>query len=47
MVKFLSEEWITYGRQFMLEKIDPAKDLKISQHHCYVLSRMSPPMVQQ
>ena len=28
MVKFLSEEWITYGRQFMLEKIDPTKDLK-------------------
>jgi putative sterol carrier protein len=28
MVKFLSEEWITYGKQFMLEKIDPAKELK-------------------
>ncbi len=28
MVKFLSEEWITYGKQFMLEKIDPTKDLK-------------------
>jgi putative sterol carrier protein len=28
MVKFLSEEWITCGKQFMLEKIDPAKDLK-------------------
>jgi putative sterol carrier protein len=28
MVKFLSEEWITFGKQFMLEKIDPAKDLK-------------------
>ncbi|VVB60753.1 Uncharacterised protein [uncultured archaeon] len=28
MVKFLSEEWISYGKQFMLEKIDPAKDLK-------------------
>jgi len=28
MVKFLSEEWITYGKQFMLEKIDPVKDLK-------------------
>lgn len=28
MVKFLSEEWITYGKQFMLEKIDPATDLK-------------------
>jgi putative sterol carrier protein len=28
MVKFLSEEWITYGKQFMLEKIDPEKDLK-------------------
>jgi putative sterol carrier protein len=28
MVKFLSEEWITYGKQFMHEKIDPAKDLK-------------------
>jgi putative sterol carrier protein len=28
MVKFLSEEWISYGKQFMLEKIDPTKDLK-------------------
>ena len=28
MVKFLSEEWITCGKQFMFEKIDPAKDLK-------------------
>jgi putative sterol carrier protein len=28
MVKFLSEEWITYGKKFMLEKLDPAKDLK-------------------
>ncbi|MBN1860863.1 MAG: SCP2 sterol-binding domain-containing protein [Candidatus Thermoplasmatota archaeon] len=28
MVKFLSEEWITFGKQFMLEKIDPVKDLK-------------------
>ena len=28
MVKFLSEEWITYGKQFMLEKIDSEKDLK-------------------
>ena len=28
MVKFLSEEWISYGKQFMLEKIDPVKDLK-------------------
>jgi len=28
MVKFLSEEWITYGKQFMLEKLDPSKDLK-------------------
>ena len=28
MVKFLSEEWITYGKQFMIEKIDPVKDLK-------------------
>jgi len=28
VVKFLSEEWITYGKNFMLEKIDPEKDLK-------------------
>jgi len=28
MVKFLSEEWITYGKQFMLEKIDSEKDMK-------------------
>ena len=28
MVKFLSEEWITYGKNFMLEKLDPEKDLK-------------------
>jgi putative sterol carrier protein len=28
MVKFLSEEWITYGKNFILEKLDPEKDLK-------------------
>jgi putative sterol carrier protein len=28
LVKFLSEEWITYGKNFMLEKLDPEKDLK-------------------
>ena len=28
MVKFLSEEWITFGKNFMLEKIDSEKDLK-------------------
>jgi putative sterol carrier protein len=28
LVKFLSEEWITYGKKFMLEKLDPEKDLK-------------------
>jgi putative sterol carrier protein len=28
MVKFLSEEWITYGKNFLLEKLDPEKDLK-------------------
>jgi putative sterol carrier protein len=28
MVKFLSEEWITYGKNYLLEKIDPEKDLK-------------------
>jgi putative sterol carrier protein len=27
MVKFLSEEWITYGKN-MLEKLDPEKDMK-------------------
>ena len=27
MVKFLSDEWITIGNQYML-KLDPAKDLK-------------------
>jgi putative sterol carrier protein len=27
-VKFLSEEWITYGKNFILEKLDPEKDLK-------------------
>ena len=28
MVKFLSEEWITYGKNFIHEKLDPEKDLK-------------------
>ncbi|VVB59614.1 Uncharacterised protein [uncultured archaeon] len=28
MVKFLSEEWIAYGKIFLLEKLDPVKDLK-------------------
>jgi putative sterol carrier protein len=28
MVKFLSEEWIEYGKNYMLEKLDPEKDLR-------------------
>jgi len=28
MVKFLSEEWIEYGKKYMVEKLDPEKDLK-------------------
>ncbi|KYK24136.1 hypothetical protein AYK21_01830 [Thermoplasmatales archaeon SG8-52-2] len=28
MVKFLSEEWIDIGKKYMLEKLDPVKDLK-------------------
>ena len=28
MVKFLSEEWIKTGKNYMLEKLDPVKDLK-------------------
>ena len=28
MVKFLSEEWIAFGKKYMLEKLDPVKDLK-------------------
>ena len=28
MVKFLSEEWIQIGKKYMLEKLDPEKDLK-------------------
>jgi len=28
MVKFLSEKWIEIGKNFMLEKLDPVKDLK-------------------
>ena len=28
MVKFLSEDWIEYGKKYMLEKLDPEKDLK-------------------
>ncbi len=28
MVKFLSEEWIEKGRNYMLEKLDPEKDMK-------------------
>jgi putative sterol carrier protein len=28
MVKFLSEEWINHGKNYMLEKLDPEKDMK-------------------
>jgi putative sterol carrier protein len=28
MVKFLSEEWIEIGKTYMIEKLDPEKDLK-------------------
>jgi putative sterol carrier protein len=28
LVKFLSEEWITYGKNYLVEKLDPEKDLK-------------------
>ena len=28
MVKFLSEEWIDIGKKYILEKLDPVKDLK-------------------
>ncbi len=28
MVKFLSEEWIEIGKKYMVEKLDPEKDLK-------------------
>ena len=28
MVKFLSEDWIEYGKNYILEKLDPEKDLK-------------------
>ena len=28
MVKFLSEEWIETGKKYMIEKLDPVKDLK-------------------
>ena len=28
MVKFLSEEWIAYRKNFLLEELDPEKDLK-------------------
>jgi putative sterol carrier protein len=28
MVKFLSEEWIEIGKKYLLEKLDPVKDLK-------------------
>jgi len=28
MVKFLSEEWIGLGKKYILEKLDPTKDLK-------------------
>ncbi len=28
MVKFLSKEWIEIGKNYMLEKLDPEKDLK-------------------
>ena len=28
MVKFLSDEWIETGKKYMIEKLDPVKDLK-------------------
>lgn len=28
MVKFLSEEWIEFGKKYILEKLDPEKDMK-------------------
>ena len=28
MVKFLSDEWIEFGKKYMLEKLDPENDLK-------------------
>lgn len=28
MVKFLSQEWIDYGTKYIIEKLDPEKDLK-------------------
>ena len=28
MVKFLSKEWIDIGKKYILEKLDPVKDLK-------------------
>lgn len=28
MVKFLSEEWIDIGKKYIIEKLDPIKDLK-------------------
>ncbi len=28
MVKFLSDEWIEIGKKYILEKLDPEKDLK-------------------
>jgi len=28
MVEFLSDEWIEIGKEYMLEKPDPEKDLK-------------------
>ena len=28
MVKFLSQEWIEYGKNYMQEKLDPEKDMK-------------------
>ena len=28
MVKFLSEEWINIGKEYLLDKLDPEKDLK-------------------
>jgi putative sterol carrier protein len=27
MVKFLSQEWIEFGKKYMLEKLDPEKDM--------------------
>jgi len=47
MVKFLSEEWITYGKNFIHEKLDSEKDLKNITTSLLCVIENVPPMEQR